>query len=82
MPVISRIGYYLTVTQILLVPDIIMEIKDYKQKRLVKAAAAGAAVVFFLIFMFRQAAADGVRILPYQTWLFHDMVPIEYQILD
>lgn len=82
IPVISRIGYYLTLTQILLVPAVLVCIKDSQRKRLFKIAVLAACAGYFAVFMLRQAAADGVRILPYETFLFHDMVPLEYEILD
>jgi hypothetical protein len=82
IPVISRIGYYLTVTQILLVPAILESIEDVTRKKLYKLVVLIACLLYFLIFMWKQAPADGVRILPYETFLLHDMVPLEYQILD
>lgn len=82
IPVISRIGYYLTVTQILLVPAILESIEDETRKKLYKLVVLIACLLYFLIFMWKQAPADGVRILPYETFLLHDMVPLEYQILD
>lgn len=82
IPVISRIGYYLTVTQILLVPAILERIEDETKKKIFKLAVLIACLLYFLIFMWKQAPADGVRILPYDTFLLNDMVPLEYQILD
>ena len=82
IPVISRIGYYLTVTQILLVPAILESIEDVTRKKLYKLVVLIACLLYFLIFMWKQAPADGVRILPYETFFLHDMVPLEYQILD
>ncbi|WP_026506878.1 EpsG family protein [Butyrivibrio sp. MC2013] len=82
LPVISRIGYYLTISQIFIIPDIILAAGAGKRKGVLRILVTLACIAYFLIFIFRQAPADGVRILPYQTWLFHDMVPIEYQILD
>ncbi|WP_026505093.1 EpsG family protein [Butyrivibrio sp. NC3005] len=82
LPVISRIGYYLTITQILLVPSILVHIKSTGKRHTAKIAVFLVLVLFFLIFMFRSAAKDGVRILPYETFMFHDMVPLEYQVTD
>lgn len=82
IPVISRIGYYLTVTQILLVPALLESVEDVTRKKIYKLAVLIACLLYFLIFMWKQAPADGVRILPYETFLFNDMVPLEYQILD
>lgn len=82
IPVISRIGYYLTITQIILVPKIIEGIEDDTKKKIYKLALLCACLLYFLIFMWKQAPADGVRILPYETFLFNEMVPLEYQIFD
>ncbi len=72
LPVISRIGYYLTITHVLFLPTLVMGIKDYKKKQLAVLAIAVCSLAYFALYM-RGAAADGVRILPYQTFLFHDL---------
>ncbi|MCR5772053.1 MAG: EpsG family protein [Butyrivibrio sp.] len=82
IPVISRIGYYLTITQILLVPAILESVEDETRKKIYKLVFLIVCILYFLIFMWKQAPADGVRILPYDTFLLNDMVPLEYEILD
>ena len=82
IPVISRIGYYLTVTQILLVPALLERTEDETKKKLYKLIVLISCLLYFLVFMWKMAPSDGVRILPYETFLFNDMVPLEYQILD
>ncbi len=72
LPVISRIGYYLTVTQILFIPDLIMEIKEENKKKIAIAAVIVIGILYFALYM-RGAGNDGIRILPYQTFLFHDL---------
>ncbi len=75
LPVVSRIGYYLTVTQIFYVPMLIGRLPTGIKRR----AAAGAAALFCILFFaytMRHAGDDGFRILPYQTFLFHEMPPI------
>jgi len=81
MPVISRIGYYLTITQILLVPAILMCISIDK-KNIIKLAFLGGLLAYFLAFLIKVAPADGTLILPYKTFLFNDMVLVEYQVTD
>lgn len=76
LPIISRIGYYLTITHIFFLPAIIGSIPDEKQKRFWKIAVILAATVYFIVFIMMKAGNDGLRILPYETFLFHDMVPI------
>ena len=72
IPVISRVGYYMTVTHLLFVPSLIMEIKDDTRKKALTACTVIACVMYFALYM-RGAANDGIRILPYQTFLFHDL---------
>ncbi len=72
LPIISRIGYYLTVTHILFVPALILKVKDDKKRQLLTIASVIVCLLYFALYM-RGAAADGVRILPYQTFLFHEM---------
>ena len=61
------------ITHVLFVPALIMNIKDDKKKKLMKAALIVACILYFALYMWRDASRDGVRILPYQTILFHDM---------
>ena len=72
LPVISRIGYYLTVSHILFVPALIECIRDDQKKKLIKASVVTICILYFGIYM-AGAANDGVRILPYQTFLFHEL---------
>lgn len=73
IPLTDRIGHYLMITHVLFVPAFIMNIKDDKKKKLMKAALIVACILYFALYMWRDASRDGVRILPYQTILFHDM---------
>lgn len=79
IPVISRIGYYLTVTHIFFLPALVGGIENKRQKRIFTVMIAGAAILYFAVYMMR-AGDDGVRILPYQTFLFHDMPPIQSEV--
>lgn len=72
LPIISRIGYYLTVTHILFIPALVQGIKDERKRQIATAGVIIACVLYFMLYM-RGASADGVRILPYQTFLFHDL---------
>lgn len=75
LPIISRIGYYLTVSQILFLPMLLARVKDEKWRRLFRAGILIAAVFYFAMYLSR-AANDGVLILPYRTFMFNDMVNI------
>ncbi len=72
MPVISRIGYYLTITQVLFVPVLIRKIADERKQKIALVIVSLFALGYFALYM-RGAANDGVRVLPYQTFLFHDL---------
>lgn len=75
LPIISRIGYYLTVSQILFLPMLLRQIPDKKWRRLFRVGIILAAVLYFAMYLSR-AGNDGVLILPYRTFFFHDMVNI------
>ncbi len=72
LPIISRIGYYMTVTHILFVPALILKIKDDRKRKIVMVLTILVAVMYFALYM-RGAANDGIRILPYETILYHEM---------
>jgi hypothetical protein len=72
IPVISRVGYYLTVTHLLFIPSLVMGIKDEDKRKIATACVTIACVMYFALYM-RGAGNDGIRILPYQTFLFHDL---------
>lgn len=75
LPIISRIGYYLTVSQILFLPMLLGRVRDERWRRLFRAGILLAALVYFAMYLSR-AANDGVLVLPYKTFLFNDMVNI------
>lgn len=75
LPIISRIGYYLTITHIFFIPVLINGVENRKLKRLLTVGTVAAGVLYFALLM-RRAADPGFRILPYETFMFHDMVPI------
>lgn len=75
LPIITRIGYYLNVTQILFIPAVLAKIGDKRQRRFWSAVIGLAAAGYFVLYLLR-AGNDGIRVLPYQTFMFHDMVPI------
>ena len=73
IPEVSRICYYLMITQILWIPGLISAMKLPAVKRRCLVCAVGcAAVASFAAFLGR-ADDSRIRILPYQTFLFHDL---------
>lgn len=75
IPVVSRIGYYLTVSHILLIPALLKSIEKPIWRKLFRFAAIMACILYFVMYLMK-ADQDGVLVLPYETFLFHDMVDI------
>lgn len=75
LPIISRIGYYLMVSQILFLPMLLKAVPDKKWRRLFRVGILLAAVLYFAMYL-RKGSNDGVLILPYKTFFFHEMVDI------
>lgn len=76
LPIISRIGYYLTITHIFFIPALLSAVENPKWKKLLTIGVVVAGILYFGVFILMKAGADGLRILPYETFMFHDMVPI------
>lgn len=69
LPLVSRFGYYLITAHILLVPGILKNIKEpVKRKRACICVWIFSFVHF--IFFLMTAHQAGVRVLPYQSWVF------------
>lgn len=75
LPIISRIGYYLMVSQILFLPVLLKAVPDKRWRRLFRVGILLAAVLYFAMYL-KRGVNDGVLILPYRTFFFHDMVNI------
>ena len=76
IPEVSRICYYLTFTQIFYLPMLLSGLpeteKGRRQKKLLTILVIAAALVFFALFL-RTAYRDTIKILPYKSFLFHDL---------
>lgn len=74
VPEISRIGHYLTITHIFYVPALLraLRAKDAAAARKAGLIVAAAAAVYFVLFLFKAWSPD-ISLLPYRTFLFHDM---------
>lgn len=75
LPIISRIGYYLTISHILFLPMLLRRVENERWRRLFRLGIILAAILYFAIYMSR-ADNDGTLILPYKTFFFNDMVNI------
>ncbi len=73
LPIVSRIGYYLTVSHILFVPMMIHAIPNKKVRRVIYAVLIAVSILYFAVYL-RKAYDDGVLVLPYRTFFFHEMV--------
>ena len=62
LPIISRIGYYLMVSQILYLPMLLEAVPSRKWRRLFRMGIILAAVLYFAMYL-RKGAGDGVLIL-------------------
>ena len=81
LPIISRIGYYLTVTQIFFLPALLRSIpKEKKRARLFWTAAVIAAALLYFVSFLRSASAQNVKIVPYQSFLFTEMPRIMSEV--
>ena len=75
LPIISRIGYYLTISHILFLPMLLGKVENERWRRMFRLGIIMAAILYFGIYMSR-AGNEGTLILPYKTFFFHDMVNI------
>ena len=75
LPIVSSIGYYLTVSQILFLPMLLKAVPDKRWRQFFRAGILLAAVLYFAMYL-KKGANDGVLILPYKTFFFHEMVDI------
>lgn len=69
LPVITRIAYYLSVSQILLIPLIVKNIPEEKAKKSVKLIIIITSIIYFIAFLWK-ARRPGVNLLPYHSWIF------------
>ena len=69
LPEVSRIGTYMTVMQVFLLPCVVGSIADRRKKRWAGLAVAVFGVIYFAAFLYK-AYGELVKLLPYQTWLF------------
>lgn len=70
IPEISRIGYYLIVTQIFFIPSLLRRIENKKQRIFFSVCVAAAFIGYFALFL-RSAYDTNVRLLPYLNWIFN-----------
>ena len=69
IPEVSRVGYYLNITNIFLIPGIIVKIPEKRQRILWTVLVATAYLAYFALFL-RSAYSTDIRLLPYRNWIF------------
>lgn len=69
LPLVSRLSYYVITPQILLVPGLLAGLEKGRKKKLVTALTLLFCLGYFVWFL-RTASGNGIRVLPYQTWIF------------
>lgn len=68
LPLVSRLAYYAVTPQLLLIPGLYAGLSG-KKKKLVLAMVLVFGFLYFVSFM-KTASGSGIRVLPYQTWIF------------
>lgn len=69
IPEVSRIGTYMTITQVFLLPGVANSICNEQKKRLSQMGIVAFGILYFVAFLYK-AYGELVQLLPYQTWLF------------
>lgn len=70
IPEISRIGYYMIVGQVFLLPRLLGEMKKGWLRKLAYIGVIGAFTAYFLLLLKGMYAVD-IRLLPYLNWIFN-----------
>ncbi len=70
IPEVTRIGYYMTSTQIFLIPGVLMRIESKKWRVFWTTGVLVAFVGYFAMFLYTAYDMD-IRLLPYLNWIFN-----------
>lgn len=70
IPEVSRVGYYMIVSQVFLLPRLLAKTQNNILKRLAYAGVIGAFGAYFILIMREMYSVD-VRLLPYLNWIFN-----------
>ncbi len=69
IPEVSRVGYYMIISQIFLIPRVVGEIESRWFRRLCYTGVTAAFTVYFAMLLKGMYDVD-VRLLPYLNWIF------------
>lgn len=70
IPETSRVGYYMIISQVFLLPELLSEMKKGWLRNLCYMGVIGAFSVYFM-FMLKGMYATDIRLLPYLNWIFN-----------
>lgn len=70
IPEVSRVAYYLVISQIFLIPSLLLAMKNGWFKKLCIAGVTLAFVGYFALFL-KSAYSTDIRLLPYLNWIFN-----------
>lgn len=70
IPEVSRVGYYMIISQVFLLPRLLGEMKKGWFKNLCTVGVIGAFLLYFVMLLRGMYAVD-VRLLPYLNWIFN-----------
>jgi hypothetical protein len=69
IPEVSRVGYYMIISQIFLIPSLLRDMRQGWFRKLCYAGVVGAFTLYF-VFMLKGMYATDIRLLPYLNWIF------------
>jgi len=69
IPEVSRVGYYMIISQVFLIPNMLAGMKAGKWKILCTVGTAIAFLLYFIMFLYK-AYDVNIRLLPYMNWIF------------
>ncbi len=70
IPEVTRIGYYMTISQIFLIPGVLIRIENRKWRLFWIIAVSIAFIGHFAMFLYT-AYDMNIRLLPYLNWIFN-----------
>lgn len=70
IPEVSRVGYYLIISQVFLLPRLLDDMKKGWLRKLCIVGVVGAFGLYFVMLLRGMYAVD-VRLLPYLNWIFN-----------
>ena len=69
LPETSRIGYYLIVSQVFLLPALLARLREGIFRKICYIGVVGAFSAYFVLLLFQMYEID-IRLLPYRNWIF------------